>query len=63
MKNHKWKNDKCERCGIERKRKNVKLLMAIVNHPPWEAYKYESFWIYKFDNKWIKIRPSCLGKQ
>lgn len=60
MLNHKWKNDKCLRCGLERKRKTVKRRMAIVNHPPYDVYKYETFWVYyHFIEGWKFDRPDC----
>ena len=55
--NHKWKDNVCVNCGISRIKRSWKLLMCIVNHPPWEVYKYgKSFW-YK-EIKSFK-RPDC----
>ncbi len=59
--NHKWdENNKCKVCGLEREMRTEKLLMAIVNHPPWEAYRYERKYAYSFDlKKWSFVRPTC----
>ena len=58
--NHRWKNDSCINCGIKRKKVTVKILMAVVNHPPWEAYKYKQTHHFSFDGvKWRSERPSC----
>lgn len=61
MKNHKWNNNQCVRCGIKRKRYCIKTLMAIVNHPPWDVYKYHTGWAFSFDGKiWKYYRPNCI---
>ncbi len=53
--NHRWNEPKeidgkkvwtCKNCGVSRRVHTYKILMAIVNHPPWEAYKYETAFIY-----------------
>lgn len=60
MNNHKWKNNICVNCGISRVKKKWSLLMAIVNHPPWDVYKYGSDWWYG-DKDGFK-RPDCKKK-
>ncbi len=58
--NHRWEDNKCIRCGVKRKRHNEKILMAVCNHPPWEAYRHEVYWIFTFDGlKWSAKRPDC----
>lgn len=64
--NHKWdkttsKPQRCIKCGLYRDRFKHKLLMAIVNHPPWEVYKYENKYHYWFNNHVspTTIRPKC----
>lgn len=62
MKYHKWENNKCVKCGIIRRIEKHRLCMAIVNHPPWNYYKYLRYWIYSFDEKrWTKSRFDCKG--
>jgi len=58
---HKWIDNKCSICGIKRKRKHWKRLMAIVNHPPWEAYQHGCDMAYSSDdfNHWTFNRPNC----
>lgn len=46
---HKWDGKKCLNCGIEKKTINKRILMAIVNHPPWEGYTTETFIAYSKD--------------
>lgn len=55
--NHRWKDNTCIHCGITRKRKYWRLLMAIVNHPPWEAYLTGTDWWYGEKHKFQ--RPEC----
>lgn len=63
MKKHKWENnkqenDKCGKCGILRKRKTFKLLMAIEGSKNY--YKYETGYIYWDVNvPTTSIRPDC----
>jgi len=65
-KNHKWRKggfpQLCTECGILRQRRTFKTLMAIVNHPPWEAYKYETKMVYTDINGTTVKRPECVGK-
>lgn len=69
--NHKWKNNKCVHCGLFRIMKSWSRLMAIVNHPPWNVYKYGRDWYYgveREDNpghiKGIGFeRPECVKKE
>lgn len=57
---HKWGNGNvCLICGVEREMRTVKLLMAIVNHPPWEAYKYERKYFYLVGKELTPMRPDC----
>jgi hypothetical protein len=51
----------CVQCGIIKKRVIRKKLMAIINHPPWEAYTTEFIWVYLDNkNKTTTIRPDCI---
>jgi len=56
--NHKWKDNVCVRCGIARKRKGWKLLMAITNHPPYNHYIYGNDWHYGKEHGFK--RPDCI---
>lgn len=58
---HRWDDSgRCKNCGLEREMRTEKLLMAIVNHPPWNSYKYSSRYAYSFDlRKWSFVRPDC----
>jgi hypothetical protein len=58
---HRWKNNKCVRCGISRKRKYWKLLMAITNHPPYNHYKASNSWWYGEEHKFQ--RTNCNSKK
>lgn len=55
--NHKWKDNTCVNCGLKREKKSWKLLMCIVNHPPYDVYKYGKNWWYGKENQFI--RPDC----
>jgi hypothetical protein len=35
--------------------------MAIMNHPPWEAWRSEQVWLYWRDGweKKVSVRPEC----
>ena len=58
---HKWKDNTCTVCGVIRKRKAWKKLMAIFNHPPWEGYMKGVDWAYSIDGiVWTFKRPDCL---
>jgi hypothetical protein len=59
--NHKWQDNTCIHCGIKRERKTWRLLMAIVNHPPYNAYKYGTGWHYGEPYKFN--RPDCKTRQ
>lgn len=60
---HKWKDNVCVKCGVKRKRKFWKILMAIVNHHPWEGYSTGTDWAYLQNNgKWNFNRPNCNNK-
>lgn len=65
MTRHKWdQNNQCSVCKVYREMQTRKLLMAIVNHPPWEAYKYDRMYAYSFDlKKWSFVRPDCKSPQ
>jgi hypothetical protein len=56
---HRWIGNTCIKCGLIRKRKGVNILMAIVNHPPWEAYRREMYWEYFDGIVYMKKRPDC----
>lgn len=58
---HSWKDGVCVKCGIKRKRKAWKKLMAIVNHPPWNAYMRGCDMAYSKDDfkTWTFNRPNC----
>lgn len=60
---HRWKDNVCTRCGLQRRRQRWRQLMAIVNHPPWEAYATGTAWAYKtiVSNlpAWSFKRPDC----
>lgn len=58
-KKHRWVSGTCIKCGLMRKQKTRKILMAIVNHPPWEAYKYEQYYEYHDGIKTMLKRPDC----
>ena len=61
--NHRWKNNTCIKCGVQRKRVYYRQLMAIVNHPPWEAYMRVQEWIYfRPGEKPISNRPNCINQ-
>lgn len=59
---HKWNNGNiCTRCYIHRELRYFSSLMAIVNHPPWEAWKIEMKYVYWTPGKkdHTTIRPDC----
>ncbi len=56
---HSWFVDTCLKCGLLRTRKTKKVLMAIVNHPPWEVHKYEQYYEYNDGIKKMEKRPDC----
>jgi hypothetical protein len=70
--NHSWQESikkgyiriqTCSRCRILREKRTVKQLMAIVNHPPWTAYKYEYVWHYTTGvGPTTTKRPNCSIK-
>lgn len=61
---HSWKDNKCVHCGVNRKRKAWKQLMAIVNHPPWEGYMRGVDWAYWMDGEEKSFqRPDCKPKE
>jgi len=67
MRKHKWKDNKCVRCGIKRKMKYWRTLMAIVNHPPWEAYASGTNYYYFFGDDDVTMngtfkRPDCKNE-
>ena len=61
--NHKWRKggfpQLCERCGILRQRRTFKIRMAIMNHPPWEAFAYETKMVYTNIKGSTTERPDC----
>ncbi len=60
MKNHQWKDDKCQRCGLRRKAHVFKQRMAIVGNT--DYYKYlNGFLYYRVgDRTATGIRPNCI---
>lgn len=60
---HRWISNTCIKCGLNRTPKTRKLLMAVVNYPPWEAYKYEQYYEYHDGIKTIIKRPDCIAKK
>lgn len=67
MANHKWRKggfpQLCTKCGILRSRKTFKLCMAIMNHPPWEAYVYETKMVYTDESGTTVKRPECVNTE
>ena len=62
--NHRWENNICTKCGIKRERKTRKLHMAMVYHPPYDIYKYDTLFEYTLKNgatTWN--RPKCQNPQ
>ncbi len=59
MINHKWIENKCVRCGIERQQKPYKLLMAVTNRPPYNHYKSGVSVTYLVNGGWTITRPDC----
>ncbi len=59
--NHRWNNNTCIKCNCRKKRQTVRVLMAVVNHPPWEAYRSETVTLYLPADKtiWSYKRPDC----
>jgi hypothetical protein len=61
--NHKWLKgglpQECAKCGLLRSRKTFKIRMAIMNHPPWEAFIYETKMVYTTINGTTVNRPNC----
>jgi hypothetical protein len=60
--NHRWKDNVCIKCGLKRKMRYWRQLMAIVNHPPWEAYMTGTCYFYWIpgDKTMKKERPDCI---
>ena len=61
MINHRWKDNKCIKCGIFRARVTFTQLMAVTDQPPYNHYKYSSGFIYS-PNETSK-RPDCKPKK
>lgn len=58
-KKHSWVGNQCCKCGLSRKRKIFKYLMAITSTPPYDHYMYGTKLVYmRGDNELIK-RPDC----
>lgn len=65
--NHKWQDNVCVNCGLHRMMRSWKILMCIVNHPPWEVWEYGRSWYYGYQHKDCKSlvkgfgfkRPDC----
>lgn len=58
-KNHRWIGETCVKCGLMRKLKTSKLLMAITSTPPYDHYKYEQYYEYHNGIKTLLKRPDC----
>lgn len=62
---HKWRKgglpQLCLNCGILRDRQTFKILMAVVNHPPWNLFKYETRMVYTNIEKTFHKAPSCIN--
>ena len=57
--NHKWNGNVCTKCGLVRKRKTFKLLMAIEGSKNY--YKYETGYLYWGVNIPSRMdRPECV---
>lgn len=63
MKKHRWIGNTCCKCGLNKTMKTRKILMAVVNHPPWEEYKYEQYYEYHDGFKTTLKRPDCKPKK
>ena len=70
--NHSWTKSinegkkiiqECSVCGCLRQKVTRKYLMAVVNHPPWEAYMYERVWQYTTIDGNTYKRPECKPRQ
>lgn len=59
--NHRWKDNKCIRCGVTRVKKTFRYRMAITNHPPYDHYIYEQVYIYSDGEQTRRERPYCTG--
>lgn len=62
MSNHRWNNNQCTKCNCKRMKKTIRTLMAIVNHPPWEAWSSEqvTFYMVAGSKVWMPKRPDCI---
>lgn len=66
--NHKWQNNKCERCNLKREKKGCRTLIGvrsflartgIFDEAP--MYRYDLAWAFSFDDgKWTFERPDCI---
>lgn len=56
---HRWIGNQCIKCGLLRERKTGKLLMAISSQPPYNHYKYESYYEYNDGLRKTNKRPDC----
>ena len=66
--NHRWehkgKTASCIRCKIVRDLRTVKTLMATVNHPPWDVYRWQRKWFYiTGEAPATATRPECANEQ
>lgn len=62
MANHKWKDNTCVNCGLRRKLKYWKLLMAVTQSPPYDHYQTGTNYFYTKPSSDIGSfqRPDCL---
>lgn len=64
MKAHRWISDTCIKCGLMRKKKTRKVLMAITkNQLPYDHCKYEEYYEYSDGIKTMEKRPDCKTTQ
>jgi hypothetical protein len=61
--NHNWIGNTCRKCGLLRESKTRKILMATVNHPPWDIYRYEQYHEYYDGHEMTNKRPDCRAKK
>lgn len=62
---HRWNDDRCVHCGLMRRKVTNKILMAIVNHPPYDVYVHQRKWLYSWNdfNSGQFLRPGCIDQE
>ena len=58
---HRWRLNTCIHCGITRELKSWRLLMAVVDHPPYNMYQRGTSWWYGEEHKFN--RPDCKNRK